>query len=370
MHIHRLLQTTPWPNVHFSSIRLWDTGTAWSDLEPRKGEWYFDRLDRLVNLAAEHDAQVLLCFGKTPMWTSSIRPANPQDRSFESGAPLSLDDWREFVLKVANRYKGRIGAYEVWNEPSYHQFYRGDVHTMVEMTRIASQAIHSVDPEALVVSPSPTTVDGLPWLHSFLDAGGGNLVDVIGYHFYVTPGAPEEIVSLAARVKLEMAGHHVSLPIWNTETGWSKPKTFASNDEASAYVSRALLLAWVSGISRFYWYAWDNRNWVTLNMTEGNDYRPNATAQAYDRFESWLIGHRVESCSQHADRTWVCHLIRAGADSYIVWNPDVKVRIPLPSSSHGKEPWLLTDLRGYTWRPKPDDAYADPQPRLLEQHDE
>lgn len=365
MHVHRLLESTPWPNVPFGAIRLWDTGTTWKDLEPQKNDWHFDRLDRLVNLAAEHHVRVLLCFGKTPAWASSVHGANDQDERVQTAPPANLEDWRHFVEKVATHYKGRIEAYEVWNEPNWHGFYTGDVHTMVEMTRIASETIHAVDSDALVVSPSATTFDGLEWFESFLEQGGARYVNVIGYHFYVTPDVPEQIPVLAAEVRSRMARNHVNLPLWDTETGWSKPKLFSSADESSAFVARSLLLAWSAGVSRFYWYAWDNRNWVTLDLTTGDDYRITPAAVAYQVMQNWMTGARVERCTRDHAGVWTCRLNKDGEISLIVWKPTGESQFHLPPAPSANGAWLLTDLHGNSSQPRSDLDHLDLQPRLL-----
>jgi hypothetical protein len=368
MHLHRALTTTPWPEVPFRVWRLWDTEATWANLEPNKGEWHFDMLDGLVDLAARRHVDVLLCLGRTPEWASSDPNARIGTRKGEAAPPKAISDWRNYVRTIATRYRGRIHAFEVWNEPSLAEFYTGDVQTMVEMTREAAQIIHSVDPSALVVTPSATTTNGLKWFEEFLQDGGGKYVDVIGYHFYVTPDKPEKIVELARSVKSEMAAHNVNLPIWNTETGWSKPKVFASDYEASAYVARSLLLAWAIGIERFYWYAWDNRNWVTLNLTTGDDYRETPSALAYKTIESWMTGERVESCSTDVNGTWVCHLTGPTSDSYIFWNPDRKVSFQCPAAAKGDGSWSLTDLAGKSVEQKETSVLADLQPRLMSFH--
>jgi len=365
MHVHRLLTTTPWPTVRFKDQRLWDTGTTWSFLEPRKGEWHFGPLDRLVLLAADHGVNVTLTFGRTPPWASSASGPGIDPKKSETAPPASLDDWRDFVRKVATRYKGKIHAYEMWNEPNLAQFYTGDVRTLVSMTREASQIIHSVDPSALVVSPSPTADSGLSWLREFLAEGGGQYVDIIGYHLYVIPDPPEKIAALAEGVKSVLAEEHVNRPLWNTETGWSKPKVFASDYEASSYIARALLLAWTSGFDRFYWYAWDNREWCTLTLTK-DDTHGNANAVAYDTVENWMIGKRVESCSREKDHTWVCNLKNADSASFIFWNPDRKVPFHPPQTPNGNVSWRLSDLTGQTKDVNAGQLMADEQPRMIQ----
>jgi len=82
-------------------------------------------------------------------------------------------------------------------------------------------------PQALIVSPSATQEKGTEWLTEFLSKGGGNFVDVIGYHFYVAPQAPEATVPLVLKVKRILAEHGAAgKPIWNTESGWFMPNRF------------------------------------------------------------------------------------------------------------------------------------------------
>jgi hypothetical protein len=135
--------------------------------------------------------------------------------------PRDLEDWRTYVRTVARRYKGRIHAYEIWNEPNLKLFWTGTVDQMIALTAEASRIIRSIDPQALIVSPSATQDRGIPWLTEFLSKGGGTLVDVIGYHLYVAPQPPEATIALVSQVKQAMlAAGIANKPIWNTEAGW------------------------------------------------------------------------------------------------------------------------------------------------------
>ncbi len=369
MHIHTALTRTPWPAASFANWRLWDTVTTWANLEPQKGEWYFQQLDGLVALAAQHHVEVLLCLGQTPAWASSNPAAPPTDRQGQTAPPRNLEDWRNYVRTVVRRYRGRIHAYEIWNEPNLDLFYSGDVPTMVELTREAAKIVHSADPTALVVSPSFTEMEGVQWLREFFRQGGAQYVDVVGYHFYVSPDKPEQIPVLAQRVQAAMAAYHIHLPLWNTEIGWSEPKDFANDYEASAYVARSLLLSWAAGIARFYWYAWDNHGWVTLELTDAKDLCANANAFAYQTMENWMMGKRVERCAAGGDGTWVCHLTGGASAEYIFWNPSHAARFIIPSLvANRKGFWTITDLMGHAVESASSNVRADLQPRLAEFH--
>lgn len=335
MHIHNAGTKTPWPTVPIPAWRLWDAHVTWADLEPAKDRWNFDGLDNYVRMAQEHDTEILLTFGYTPPWAS----ARPAERSASkpgfAAEPKDMDDWRTFIRTVASRYKGRIHAYEIWNEPNLRLFWTGNIEQMVAMTRTASEIIHEVDPRAMVVSPSATTTAGASWLSEFLKMGGGTYVDVIGYHFYVYPEPPESMMKLIQTVRRIMTDNGVGgKPLWDTETGWSTPKPFPSDDLAAAYLARAYVLTWSAGVQRLYWYAWDNHGWVSLETTETDNHTLRSAGRAYQVMETWIIGARMSECTQEEDLTWICGLSRSGIRQWIVWNAAQLKRFAVPASWH------------------------------------
>jgi Glycosyl hydrolases family 39 len=259
MHIHLVLThtgldpQTPWPRAPVPAWRLWDVHVTWSDLEPAKGQYKFAALDKLLELAHENNTEVQLTFGFTPRWTST-RPTEPSFHEPGNAAePQSIEDWKEFVLAVATHCRGQVHIYEIWNEPNLRKYWSGSVEQLVELAHQAHDAIKAVDPSATIVSPSPTGQSGLVWLSSFLGAGGGRYIDVIGFHFYVDPAPPETMVPLIQSVEAIMRGHQVGeKPLWDTEAGWAQPHPFPSDELAAAYVARAFLLNWASGVKRFY----------------------------------------------------------------------------------------------------------------------
>ena len=322
LHIHHAGAATAWPGVPFSQWRLWDAYVAWPSLEPVKGQWHFQTLDKYVSLAEEHHIGILLPLGLTPQWASA-RPFEKSTYQLGNAAePKDINDWRNYVKTVASRYKGRIHEYEIWNEPNSKSFWAGDVNQMIELTREAAHIIHEIDADAKIVSPSATTMNGVGWLDEFLAKGGGQYVDVIGFHFYVTPQPPETMVLLIREVKRVMKENGLAeKPLWNTETGWAGPKPFPSQELAASYLVRAQVLAWANGVQRFYWYAWDNHSWVALQTTEADSRALTAAGKAYASAEKWLVGSQVQECGEKPTGLWVCTLARHGIRQWIAWSP-------------------------------------------------
>jgi hypothetical protein len=210
-------------------------------------------------------------------------------------------------------------------------YWSGNVKQLVDISREAFRIIKSVDPDALVVLPACTS-GGAQYLDEFLKQGGAQYGDVIGFHFYVT--APEAIIDLGARVKDILRTNHVDKPLWNTESGWHDPSPFPT-ELGAAYVSRALILAWAAGVSRFYWYSWDGHDWVSLEMVDiADDLTEKPAAKAYSAIEQWLVGAIVRSCNSAGASQWTCELERSGKRQWIVWNTSGAAAFAIPADWH------------------------------------
>ena len=124
----------------------------WKETENPKGTYYWDELDRVVNDAQAHNLKVLVTITKAPEWATGGGNGFPKD-------PKDLGD---FMLAMATHFKGRIGAYEIWNE----QNLTGesgviDPGRYVELLKEAYLGVKAVDPSAVIVTGAlaPTGVN-------------------------------------------------------------------------------------------------------------------------------------------------------------------------------------------------------------------
>lgn len=349
MHVRWGATTLHWPVARFHSWRVITSETTWYGLEPEKGVWKFDALDRAVARAQDKNVEVLYTLGYPARWaadTGLFRKWNPG----YALPPRDMADWEEYVRRVAIRYKGRIKYYELMNEPHFTEVDSGwrstrdfPVATMVEMARIASLVIKQIDPEAKLVSMSPSgRLGGVKRVDTFLKAGGGQYIDVVGFHFY--SDSPEQIPELVAALRKVLADNGQSkLDIWNTETGFyidgpDKPHgkggmpdhaTLHTPEQGGAIVSRALTLGAAAGLRRFYWYSWDI---PTLALSEGRGKIIAPAGHAYIKTERWLRGATINECRTADEMLWICTLSRGGRQARLVWN------------TTGPRDWVLPSL--------------------------
>lgn len=228
-----------WPSMDQGMIRLWDTGTNWKDVEPTNNGWDWERLDLYVDTLTKANCpscEITYTMGITPTWAAPTgAPASPYGGS--TAPPTNMEDWRDYVRAVGNRYKGKIKYWEIWNEVNAegggkYTFYSGSKDKLVEMTRIASEELKAIDPNNVILAPNVTET-GLGYLDDLLRKGVGRYTDVISYHQYPNY-SPENSVPAYEAVKNVMQNNGVeSKPIWNTE-GANEGSTSTSEDQSGA----------------------------------------------------------------------------------------------------------------------------------------
>lgn len=356
--MHRAATTTAWPGVPFRSWVLWDSYQRWLDLEPQPGQWRFESFDKLVGLSDQHGMELVYVLGQTPNWAAS----RPDERHvYGPGAasiPADLGHFSRYVREVATRYKGRIAAYGIWNEPKYRQgnglcggvvFFCGTPEDLVELTAAARTVLRQVDPKALVLSPAFTGgLHGVDALDRYLKAGGAGLIDAAAFHLYAAQ--PEDAVKTLAALRQTLQRHGIGqLPIWNTEQGWlvqSDAGTVQPDPGggvfgrvhspvvAAGLMARALILAAAGGVDRVHWYAWDNGR---MGMIDPATAKPNAVATAFGVVQSWLVGATVRCAETTPRMAWACTLQRGGRLATLLWRTDGSA-----SGALDKDGWVET----------------------------
>lgn len=329
----------------------------WFGLEPRQGQWDFRKFDTAVRLMRTHHVEVLYTFGECPTWASSEPTLKGPYIAGQLAPPSRLADWETYVRTVAERYRGRIRHYELWNEPAVREVDGELAHfsagQLVELGQAAHRIIKQVDPRARLATPAMVGGEkGIDRMDAYLAAGGNQCSDIVSFHFY---GLPEQIPQYHAALRRVMARHGVAdLPIWNTEFGYliedpTSPNThpliggaFARvlpASEAAAWLGRSLIIAASLGIERFYWHMWDGRNMGLITFKEG---RINAAGVAWGVVAGWLTG-RVPGPVLQQGNVVSCALTDNGATiGHLLWTRDYKpMRWAVPTTWGAAEiAWL------------------------------
>ncbi|GIW05873.1 MAG: hypothetical protein KatS3mg060_0678 [Dehalococcoidia bacterium] len=209
---------------------------AWREIEPSPGELYWEYPDTILRAAEHYGVQVVLRLDHQPEWARPGRTnAPPRDPAL----------YPAFVSRVAERYRGRVAGYIIWNEPNLAHEWGGeppDPEAYARLLGDAAAAVRRADPKALVIAAglAPTNersaraLDDREFLRRQLAAPGGREFDVLaahGYGFGLPPDAPAEANGglNVRRVEQQRAilveAGLGNRPIWITELGWTVDPT-------------------------------------------------------------------------------------------------------------------------------------------------
>lgn len=172
---------------------------AWRDIESiEKGKYDWWRPDKIVDAAEEAGINLLIRIDRQPFWSQE-----PGADLKENIPPADFNDFSDFCGVLAERYQGRIDAYQVWNEPNLSREWGDrppDPAEYTELLKVCYQAIKEADPDAVVISAGlaptgtglPLAIPDMEFLQGMYDAGAADYFDVLGLN---APGykAPPEI---------------------------------------------------------------------------------------------------------------------------------------------------------------------------------
>jgi polysaccharide biosynthesis protein PslG len=199
----------------------WDT--IFPDGPSPTGQWYVDKIDRAVDYANSKGIKILGIWYRTPGWANGGRGYNYP--------PTNVYDYARSAQWAASHWKGRIQAWEVWNEPDPSQsFWEGSQDQYVALLKAGYPAFHQGDPNTIVVLGGPSSNDDV-WLDGLYSRGGKGSFDVLATHPYQGKGdAPPEhpddghrwwFTHLPAVRNVMLRYGDGAKRIWFTEFGWS-----------------------------------------------------------------------------------------------------------------------------------------------------
>ncbi|HMN31202.1 MAG TPA: SH3 domain-containing protein, partial [Caldilineaceae bacterium] len=118
----------------------------WEFVETSPGNVNWSEPDQIIEVMSGNGINVLLSIFTAPQWSRPDKPGT-------GGPPDDFNLYADFVGKVAQRYCGRLGAIEVWNEQNLQREWEGhalDPAQYMDLLRRAYTAIKTNCPSVLV----------------------------------------------------------------------------------------------------------------------------------------------------------------------------------------------------------------------------
>ncbi len=278
---------------------------VWAFIEPAQGQYDFAAYDAIVDAAAARGLGVLAILAYSPRWAT--------DGPELSGVPRDPADWQDFCSRVAERYRGKVERFELWNEPNQNAFWDGSRNDYIDIIlKPGADAIHAANAAAKVGGPALAHVvagdsDWYRWLYDVLRSAASSL-DFVTHHLYDQDGESDvtkkltgstrfantpslwDVENPSLREVLKKVGWYPSRPVWLTETGWDSA---AIGEPTQAAHLGGFLDAWFTGRSGQSWLekvfiyeARDGGN-AAFGLLRADDSRK----PSFDTVRAFVAGH-------------------------------------------------------------------------------
>jgi hypothetical protein len=311
-------------------IRAW---WGWGMCEKSLGEFDWTEYERqfaAVSGAKMRVMPVLLRYypNLEQAWAGSLATVQ------QPPAPNMMDEWGKFAGEVAGHFAGRVGAYEIWNEPPTDN--RGVITPKIyaQIVKEASPAIRRADPKATIVGFAG--VD-LPYMKDTLALDTGSLMDIVSEHSYGEVNAPETALpARMAEVRQLLRTAGAEKPIWHTEQGVMadddgyRAGTMSQADAAALYV-RNLVTCSSLGVLKYFWFS------AQTSPTYGaavfyEDYIPRPTLAALNACASFIEGLAWQKALNPKPGAYA-HLYKGANAVCVAWSVNAPMRLTLPLPS-------------------------------------
>lgn len=178
------------------------------DASGQTPDWFWQGLDAEVAAAERAGVKLLIEMGNTPCWASSDPNKRCDDGSYDAYLrfpPRDPADYGRALARVAQRYRGRVHAYEIWNEPNLvgswppfgprpraeNDSWDGFADLRVarqyaEMVKATYPKVKAADPGATVLAGAIAGGDGA-FLGEMYRAGAKGFFDALSMHPYTAP---------------------------------------------------------------------------------------------------------------------------------------------------------------------------------------
>jgi len=211
-----------------------DWSLKWQHIEPRRGEFHWDRADAQIDRVVRLGAQVVCLLPPFPSadWVSEAPPTLPKRgypavRLPAAWAPKDPAELARFVGQAVARYRDRVKVWEFLNEPIFTDYalpgdaghrYDGPNYTPADYVRllaVAARAMKRADPACRVIGGIAS--GPLHLTREVIEAGALRHIDILNLHMYPGSRRPEAYADEMDRLLALMDAAGRRVPVWVTE---------------------------------------------------------------------------------------------------------------------------------------------------------
>jgi hypothetical protein len=184
----------------------------WGSIERQPGEWDFSDTDAFVEAAEKHGKKIIVILAYQTDWLF------PDGGSKKYISPENIPHFVNFVEKTVSRYKGRVDAWQIWNEPNYSLFWKGSREEYLALAKAASAKIREADPDAQLLMGGFNILGYHSYLKGLFESGAMEYGGDMSFHPYNLN--PEWVANCYEKLLKRLDRQHFTGKVVVTEIGY------------------------------------------------------------------------------------------------------------------------------------------------------
>jgi len=349
---------------------VWIRTTArWSGIEKQEGVWNFEFWDDYVDKAKAAGKKVVLVLAFDNPWLYEDHKEH-RDLS-EREIPYFL----KYVEQMVDRYRGKVDAFEIWNEPNWF-FWNGSSDHFYALSAAAAKKAKEVDPDSVILAGSTFRVN-TRFQRNMFKAGAFENTDGISLHPYASDAL--NTMKQVDKLRKIMDEFNYRKPVWITEVGYATGGIYFSSNKLKRYpeyIVKTLCGLAARGVRNAIWYElmdeynkgeapnrWNPSQFFGLiypdktfkpgaeafklvaNKLAGSEYRPELPLRGSGHDNSSEGGHNGGRGSSPKKITSLCFVKPDGESILVLWKEGrgkEKLRLSIPGAFDVKRHDILT----------------------------
>jgi hypothetical protein len=322
---------------------------SWGEVEAQPGKYVWGRYEKSAQAQEKRGLRVYQVFHDVPKWARS-----------DGAVQRFPDDLRtvyRFARAAAQKFRGKVKAWEVWNEADIPVFSTDVPAEYAAFLKAAYLGFKTGDSGALVLQTSMAHASGR-FGEGLIANGTAAFYDLYNYHIYATPGEYEARAK-THREHLQKAGA-AGRPIWLTEAGIPQKATNNTLTREqkriqAEFIPRSYVASLLSGTEKHFFFVFPHylENGVAFGVLDA-DLRPYPGYAALATLTDALGAARYRGSIRFRQPGLHLHVFDDGEqDVLIAWTDRDSVEIPLNLSPGGQRSAARAQVLDVVGSPSP-----------------
>jgi len=333
----------------------------WSRIEREQGKFNYEWYDNYVNTAKANGKKIIAVLAYSTDWV--------HDKRYISNENIPL--YLSFAEAVVNHFKGRVDAWQIWNEPNWI-FWKGKDREFFELSRQAAKKLKETYPDTYIIGGGFWRTP-VRFIKGMNKTGATENLDALSFHPYGL--TPAEAMKLYDKFIKTLSGFNFSGDIWVTEVGYPTGGRYPNKvtiENLPSCVIKTIAGSAARGVKTLLWYElFDKYNLADVTVRSNSehffgltypDYTWKNGAWAYSLCSRFLSGSQYLPELPQRDNI-PSNIISfcftngtSGGNSLILWNDKniaKKIKITVSSS------FTIHDISTGKTVDMPDESFLD-----------